>query len=82
MKDFLSVAGGVLMLVGFLAGGMILFVCLVWLITTPFQDHGCYVYGRNTGRQVKYAMFTSECYVKTNNGWFTQDQINQNNVTN
>lgn len=60
--------------------GLTISVGIIFSGISAVWRYQCHVYGTNTKRQVNYSFWSGQCYVKTPNGWFTYDQINQNNI--
>ena len=80
MRDFLKGCGVIVGIVVGIGVVLVALILLVFGIMYPLADHSCHQYGGITHRQVKYTYVGAQCYVKMPNGWFTTDQINQNEV--
>ena len=60
--------------------GFPLLFIVIFIPISALWRYQCHNYATNTNRQVKYNYWSAKCYVDTPNGWFTYDQINQNNI--
>lgn len=63
---------------------LVAFVMVSWEISVKYIKQECDNYAMMTGRETRFVRPSwgqAGCYVKTDNGWFFLDQINQNNVS-
>lgn len=66
-----------LVLAGFLIGIILGLFGTIFLGVSAIARYQCHNWAANTTHQVRYNYWSMNCYVKTANGWFEYQQINQ-----
>jgi len=77
MKEILAI---ILVAVAFI----VVPIVVMWELNVRYIQQECNNYAMMTDRQTRFVRPSwgqAGCYVKTDNGWFFLDQINQNNVS-